>query len=215
MRTLFPFSLFFLGLVSMLLAWPVALLVLGGMVIGAWGPWMAGGLGLFVVLLRGGRLMGPYQRALRSGDSELVAGAGALFFVVGALAFLVAAVTAGFAGPHLYHAYAGERTGAVVIETKPAYWVGGGQRGTTYHIREYGSSRDLGWMERGPKHGVEEYARVEVSVDPHGVVAPVAADRIGGTGPQVVLLGVCFGATALAAGLVLLTALGVWPGRWW
>jgi hypothetical protein len=211
-RTLFLYSLLCVGVTALLLCWPVALVLLGGVFVGAWGWWMAGGALLLVALFSSTRLMAPYMRRLSLAGQEGSAGAAlVLFVVIGAVAFVVAAITAGVAGPQLYHHYEGERTTAVVTGTEPARWSEKWRRGTRYHVVEHATERDLGWVERGPTEAVTEGARFEVSVDPRGYVNPVATERMGWTTVPTTIIVVCLGITAVAALFALAIALVMWP----
>jgi hypothetical protein len=122
------------------------------------------------------------------------------------VAWLVALVVAGISGAQIYHGHVGERTRAVIVGTRrtegrgaPA---GGGlpPRGTSYRLVEVGTERDLGWMVHGPRQRAHKGERVVVSVDPRGWVAPVAAERLGGTTAPSVLLGICAGSIVVVVG---------------
>ncbi|MGP3966969.1 hypothetical protein [Streptomyces sp. 6N223] len=216
MRTLFLYSLLCVGVTALLLCWPVALVVLGGVFVGAWGWWMAGGVLLFVILFFTTRLVEPYMRRVNAtgGDADPIGAALRTLIGIGVLAFIVAAITAGVAGPQLYHHYEGERTTAVVTETESAQWTDGTdewRRGTKYRVVDDATGEDLGWVERGPTEAVARGARFEVSVDPRGYVNPVATERMGWTKVPTTIIVVCYAVTALAALFALATALLMWP----
>jgi hypothetical protein len=212
-RTLFLYSLLCVGVAALLLCWPVALIVIGGVFTGAWGWWMAGGALLVAVLFTAGQLTQPYMRRAGDRDVNAIAAALGLYLVVGALAFVVAAITAGVAGPQLYHHYEGERTQAVVTETEDLPWWTEGvlRKGIRYHVIDSATERDLGWMERGPTEAVERGAHLEVSVDPRGYVNPVAAERMGWTTVPATIIVVCYAVTALWALFAVAIALLMWP----
>jgi hypothetical protein len=66
-------------------------------------------------------------------------------------------------------------------------------------------------MERGPRERAGAGDRIEVSVDPRGLVDPVAAERLGWTTVPTVILVVCYAVTALGALVAVVVALLVRP----
>ncbi|WP_093837785.1 hypothetical protein [Streptomyces aidingensis] len=143
-----------------------------------------------------------FDRAVMQG---LMIGASAGLIVLTVLVMGVAMAS----GPQLYHAAFGERTEAVVTSNWKVTWSSraSGPTVTTessheygvgpadcdgqihYRVEETGTGRGLGLMYRGPGQCAPVGARLEVSVDPSGRVATVAADRLGHVALPGILLG--------------------------
>lgn len=115
----------------------------------------------------------------------------------------VAVITAWFSGPSMYHAFFGVKAEGLIAEvarTPPAPPTTGGGGMVFYRVVEAGSDRRIGRLTDtcGPSERARQGERIEVSVDPHHHVVPVAADCVGWTTPSALLL-TCFAVISLSA----------------
>jgi hypothetical protein len=197
----------------LLSCWCVALVVLGAVILKAMTGWWllaAAVLTLLPLAAAGRALAEPFVKHLGYRESVLITDAVGSFFTVAVATLLGAAIVTGVAGPQVYHAYAGERAEAVISDTKPEEDEDGERTGTRYRVVDFATEEDLGWLARGPKERATPGELIEISVDPHGRVAPVAADRLGWTTTPTTLLVACLAATTLAALAVVVRALQAW-----
>jgi hypothetical protein len=198
MRKLWLFSLLCLSAAALLASWLAAYLLAAGSAVRAFGSWMLLDLLLLCVLLPLGFLSLPFLNRMERRYGP-VTGAIRSYFVLAGLALACATVTTVACGPQMYHARYGERAEALITETAPVYDDDNDRRGTKYRVVAYDTGRDLGWMERGPKERAAEGERIEISVDPHGWLDPVAAERLGYTTVPTAILVCCLAAATLAA----------------
>lgn len=213
MRRLWSFSLFCVGVTSLLACWLTVFVVLAGLFLRAFGLWLFLGIPLALgLLLLGGWLMLPFMDEVEpDGDSILGAVAGSLFVAVAAMT--VAVATADLSGAQIYHVRFGEETTAIVSWTNPVRNEYGNVTETWYYVTDYATKKDLGVLALAPSDGTTKGERIEVSVDPRGWMPPVPVERLGWTTVPTIVLVCCFAAMALAALTIIATALGAWMTR--
>jgi hypothetical protein len=182
--------------------------VLFGMLVPPIGLWFLLGIPLVVVLLFGGfSLCEAFIEDEEPGDGPLervLLG----FVIVAFFATLAAIVSGAIGGPHLYQKYYGEKTTAVVSSVFEVNGENGGVLKRQYIVRDDVTGADLGMLAQSPHHETAEGDRVEVFVDPHGWVPPVAADQLGLATVPGVILACCFAVIVVAALAVIARAFG-------
>ncbi|MDT0344026.1 hypothetical protein [Streptomyces litchfieldiae] len=136
---------------------------------------------------------------------RFLTGGAAVGFLAGtACALLLAVAVICVSGPQLYQAAFGERSRAVIANVRYPSDQEGEPHGTVrYELRDAVTERDLGWMAFGPKEALTPGEHVEVYADPHGLAAPVAADRMGWLTVPALVLGAAATATAAAPTLAV------------
>jgi hypothetical protein len=170
-----------LGVVVLFVFWVLAVVVIAG-VVELWHSWwVLAGIPVALVLLVAGFLL-----VMSHDDGP------------------VATVTVGLSGPQLYHERYGEPVDAVVTYISTTNAENGGTLHWQYHVTSVAGD-DLGYLARIPARETAEGDRIEVFVDPHGLVPPVAADNLGGTTVPAVILACSCGVMALF-GLAIIAA---------
>ncbi|RMI33113.1 hypothetical protein, partial [Streptomyces triticirhizae] len=163
------------------------------------------GAGSWLVILLLGVALLPFGAGF-GGAGERASRVLRLGPVVGSAAAVLAWGTIMVAGPLAYHPVFGERT--LVEVTSSTIERNGrfddGPTGRSYHLVEVSTGRALRTMYLGPHEAATVRDRLEVSVDPHGLSGPVAADRVGRPWPPLLLVA---GGTGTIALLVPATAL--------
>ena len=196
------FLLLCLGVVALLAFWLVAVLVCAGLV-GAWHSWwvLPGVPVAFFLLFVGFMLVVGYDEPEDGPVSTLFA----IWIFVAIGTGFVAMGAANLSGPQIYHQRFGEPVAAVVTSISATNGENGGVTNWLYSVDAV-TGEDLGWLAKPPPHETAEGDRIEVSVDPHGLLPPVSADSLGGTTSAAVVLGSCLGVMVLFDLAILVAA---------
>ena len=203
------FARLFLGVVLLLAFWLVAVLVFAGLVGRLFDWWVLLGIPVAAVLLLAGLwLLMDYVTAMEPGDDGLVGRLFTISVFVAVVAGGVAGITAGMAGPQLYHEAHGSTTSAVVTYIGVVNGENGGVTGHLYHVDDQRTGDDLGWLAQVPRDDTAEGDVIEVSVDPRGWLPPVPVDSMGGTRVPAVVLVCCLGVVGFAAFSIVVAGLG-------
>lgn len=188
------FLLLCLGVVALLVFWLLAVVVYAGLA-GAWHSWwvLAGIPVALFLLFVGFMLVMGYDEPDNDGPVSTLF---TIWVFVAIGTGFVAFAAASMAGPQLYHQRFGEPTAAVVTSISAINSENGGVAHWTYSVENL-DGEHLGWLADPPLNETAEGDRIEVFVDPHGLLPPVSADSLRGTTPAAVVLACCLGVMVL------------------
>jgi hypothetical protein len=115
------------------------------------------------------------------------------------ITLIVAGLTALATAPQVYLARAGTETEALITAAEPLTDEEGDRTVTSYHVIDYATERDLGWLSRGPHERAHEGDHIQVTYDRYGWADPAATERLGAAGFPTTVLVLCCARAALSA----------------